>query len=381
MKVIKLANGAALCAAGALGCQIHLPVQAQSSVTLYGALDAYVARYSASESRQTALNSGFNPNNLGFSAREDLGGGAFSGMVLEMQPVIDTGTLGQGGKAFGRQSFVFLGSELGQVSLGRIHTPGRAFGIKYSATGWLSSDPGGILYIASGTGISPAMNTDTTGARLSNAVSYTTPTRGGFTGTVMHSTGEGQSYASGNAKVTTAAVSYLDGPLMLDLVVGTIYDIPGRQSGQTDIALGGRYDFTVGKVFATVVRRNGSVVAAPGATPPLVGSNDSDMIYAGGVQFPVGPHLYGLGASRMKVAEKHRGFYPANVSVPFATRLDDTTVLSVSYTYFLSKRTSLFVAYGTLKNDTQGNTSFSPGMRPVAGGRSSIAASGIRHSF
>lgn len=366
---------------GALASQIHPLAQAQSSVTIYGALDAYVARYSASGSRQTALNSGFNPNNLGFAAREDLGGGAFAGAVLEMQPVIDTGTLGQGGKAFGRQSFVFLGSDLGQMSLGRIHTPGRAFGIKYSATGWLSSDPGGILYIASGTGISPAMNVDTTGARLSNAISYTSPTFGGFTATVMHSAGEGQTYASGNAKVTTAALGYANGPLALDVVVGKIYDIPGRQVGQTDIALGGRYDFAVGKVFATVVRRNGSVITAPGAALPLGDSSGSDLIYAGGFQFPIGAHLIGLGASRMKVADKHRGFYPANVSVPFATRLDDTTVLSVSYTYFLSKRTSLFVAYGSLKNDAEGNTSFSPGMRPVAGGRSSIAASGIRHVF
>jgi hypothetical protein len=44
MKIIELANRATLCAVGALGCQIHLPAQAKSSVTIYGALDAYVAQ-------------------------------------------------------------------------------------------------------------------------------------------------------------------------------------------------------------------------------------------------------------------------------------------------------------------------------------------------
>src|SRR5688572_25982552 len=82
-------------------------VHSQSSVSLYGALDAYAAHQSGSGvASRKVVGSGLNPNALGFMGREDLGGGLFAGFVLEGQPALDTGTQGQGGKMFGRQSNV-----------------------------------------------------------------------------------------------------------------------------------------------------------------------------------------------------------------------------------------------------------------------------------
>ncbi|MBL8305687.1 MAG: porin, partial [Rubrivivax sp.] len=50
-------------------------------------------------------------------------------------------------------------------------------------------------------------------------------------------------------------------------------------------------------------------------------------------------------------------------------------------TYALSKRTQVFAAYGSLDNDAQGSASFTIDLRPTAGGKSTLIASGIRHSF
>ena len=379
---MKSRNLSRLYALSALFCIASTSAHAQPSVTIYGAIDVYVAQYNSSGTgNQTAVNSGFNPNNLGFAIREDLGGGASAGAVLEMQPVADSGSFGQGGKPFGRQSFVYLGGNWGQMSLGRIHTPGRTFGIRYSPTGWLSSDPGGNLYIAMGTGFSPAMNTDTTGARLSNAIAYTSPTIGGVSATVMHSVNEGQAYSTGSAKVTTGGIGWANGPINIDLVYGKIYDIPGFQVGQTDLALGGSYNFTFLKAYASIVRRSGSVVATAGAVTPIPGSSGADRVVAGGISIPFGADAIGLGVARMNVSAGHSGFFPANVSVPFATRLDNATVVSVAYTKNLSKRTQLFASYGLLKNDPLGNASFNLGMRPTTGGQSSIVAAGLRVNF
>ena len=132
-----------LVAAATLICSA-MGVHAQSSgVTLYGALDAWVGRFSASgASSQTVQNSGFNPNVLGFAGAEDLGNGMAAGFILESQPVLDTGTVAQGGKLFGRRSQVYLRSaSWGQLNFGRLHMPGRAFGIGHVLEDLEERDP------------------------------------------------------------------------------------------------------------------------------------------------------------------------------------------------------------------------------------------------
>jgi GBP family porin len=65
--------------------------------------------------------SGANQNNrLGFRIREDLGGGLAAVGTLENGFNITTGTLGQGGRMFGRQAFVGLSSkQYGTLTVGR----------------------------------------------------------------------------------------------------------------------------------------------------------------------------------------------------------------------------------------------------------------------
>jgi predicted porin len=356
--------------------------QAQSTVTIYGALDAYVAQQNASGSaNRKVLNSGFNPNSLGFTGTEDLGDGLKAGFRLEGQPVLDTGTYGQGGKPFGRQSLLFVSGGWGRVEIGRVHTAGRAFGVKYSATGWLTPDPMGNLELAMGAGISPAMNGDTVGSRLSNAISYASPTLGGFSFSALQSAAEGGLLSAGQAKVSIVGLGYGAGPFTADLVVSSIPALPGSQIKQLDYGLGATYDFGVAKVLAAVQAKKGFAVPTVGSLNAVAGSEATDRFFVIGAQLPMATGLLGVSVGKLKVAGAHRGLRAANISAPFASVMDDATAWSLAYTYFLSKRTSLFAAYGAVNNAALGTASLVPDLRPTAGGNSSVLAAGIRHSF
>lgn len=83
---------------------------AQSNVTMYGILDAAVEYYGNADAaghsvtRMPSLGGGMFPSRLGFRGTEDLGDGLKAVFVLENGLAPDSGTLGQGGRLFGRQA-------------------------------------------------------------------------------------------------------------------------------------------------------------------------------------------------------------------------------------------------------------------------------------
>lgn len=100
---------------------------AQSSVQIYGIMDTAVETLNnvgASKSNLTRMPtlSGSVPSRLGVRGREELGGELSAGFTLEMGIGSDSGLLNQGGRGFGRQSFVSLNGPWGTVSLGRQYT-------------------------------------------------------------------------------------------------------------------------------------------------------------------------------------------------------------------------------------------------------------------
>lgn len=370
-----------LAAAALATCAV---AQAQSTVTIYGTLDAYVAQQGGSGiSSRKVLNSGYNPNNLGFAGREDLGGGLAAGFTMEGQPSLDTGAMGQGGKMFGRQSNLWLDGAFGRITAGRIHLPGRGFSIKYTATGLLSSDPLGNMALAVGSMFGPLMNGDAIGGRVSNALMYQTPRGlGGFSLSVLQSAGEAGLFSAGNAKLTQVGLGYAAGPFSADFVYAKIPELAGSQIAQTDWAVGAMYSLGGGlRIMGSYFTHEGSSVATPGALTAIAGSKGTDKTWLVGTSYTTGPHTLGASYGSTKVAAVHRGRRAANMSAPFATLVDDMTGFSFSYTYALSKRTQLFAAYGSLDNDAQGSASFTVDLRPTAGGKSTLVASGIRHSF
>lgn len=95
---------------------------AQSSVTLYGLIDAGIT-YTNNQSGHSAwqMKSGtVNGSRWGLRGAEDLGGGLKAIFTLENGFNIANGTLGQSSRMFGRQAFVGLASDqYGAVTLGR----------------------------------------------------------------------------------------------------------------------------------------------------------------------------------------------------------------------------------------------------------------------
>jgi general bacterial porin, GBP family len=96
--------------------------QAQSSVTLYGLIDAgltYTNNQGGSHNFKETSGS-VNGSRWGLRGAEDLGGGLKAIFVLENGFNIGNGQLGQNSREFGRQAFVGLSSnQYGAVTLGR----------------------------------------------------------------------------------------------------------------------------------------------------------------------------------------------------------------------------------------------------------------------
>ena len=95
---------------------------AQSSVTLYGLIDAGITytNNQGGHSSWSETSGSVNGSRWGLRGNEDLGGGLKAIFVLENGFGINNGTLKQNGREFGRQAFVGLGhTQFGSVTLGR----------------------------------------------------------------------------------------------------------------------------------------------------------------------------------------------------------------------------------------------------------------------
>lgn len=116
----------ALAALAAVGA-----VSAESSVTLYGLVDTYLAARSTDTGKtngsltQSYLNSGgVNASRWGMRGTEELGGGLKANFQLESGFAADTGASNSTtATLFSRQSWVGLSGNFGAVKVGRIQTP------------------------------------------------------------------------------------------------------------------------------------------------------------------------------------------------------------------------------------------------------------------
>ena len=107
----------ALAALGTFAGAAH----AQSSVTLYGIVDAglaYANNVGGHHLYETSAGN-LQGDRWGLRGTEDLGGGLKALFVLENGFNAFSGKLGQGGDEFGRQAYVGVSSQFGTVTLGR----------------------------------------------------------------------------------------------------------------------------------------------------------------------------------------------------------------------------------------------------------------------
>ncbi|SDE45673.1 porin [Paraburkholderia lycopersici] len=179
---------------------------AQSSVTLYGLIDAGIAyTNNVGGSGRVALASGnISGSRFGLRGAEDLGGGLKAIFVLENGFSVNNGQLGQGGRMFGRQAYVGLSSNaFGTLTMGRQYDDVVDFVAPLSAT----SGPFGD------SGFAHPYDNDNLqhSVRFNNSVKYTSQNYAGFKFGGMYAFSNSNEFAVSRAY--SAAASYTYGPL------------------------------------------------------------------------------------------------------------------------------------------------------------------------
>ena len=172
---------------------------AQSSVTLYGVLDAGITYQSNVGGKSLwSMGSGIDQSRFGLRGSEDLGGGLKAIFTLESGFGIGNGKLGNNGGMFNRQAFVGLSSQYGTVTLGKQYDATQDYLAPLTATGsW------------GGTYFAHPLNNDrlsTNGdVALNNSIKYTSANYAGlqFGGTYSFSNntnfGNNRAYSAGAA--------------------------------------------------------------------------------------------------------------------------------------------------------------------------------------
>jgi predicted porin len=194
----------ALAALGAFAGAAH----AQSSVTLYGIIDAGFAYNNNSNGQKLyAMNSGnLQGSRWGLRGTEDLGGGLKAIFVLENGFNVFNGQLGQGGDMFGRQAYVGLSTaQFGTVTLGRQYDSvvdyTGAFEVGSQWASYFGAHPGDL----------DNMNNSN---RVNNAIKFTSANYAGFTFGGLYSLG-GQAGQFNRNQIWSVGLGYSQGPLQL----------------------------------------------------------------------------------------------------------------------------------------------------------------------
>jgi predicted porin len=177
---------------------------AQSSVTLYGKLDAGLGFVKTNTGNQYGLFAGgMFGDRWGFKGSEDLGGGLAAVFLLENGFSLANGQLKQGGREFGRQAFVGLTDQkYGSLLLGRQYDP------TVEMVQGLTADPTFGSSFATPGDIDNYDNS----VRISNSIKYVTPTYNGLSFEALYGFG-GVAGASGQGQVWSGAARYVAGPV------------------------------------------------------------------------------------------------------------------------------------------------------------------------
>jgi predicted porin len=327
---------------------------AQSSVTLFGIVDAAWGRVSAGGRSVTGVsNSGINSSRLGFRGVEDLGGGLRAGFWIEGQLTNDDGNAA--GQTWQRRSTVSLLGGFGEIRLGRDYTP------HFWNTTFF--DPFGT------NGVGSAMTPNLMGAantaanaslavRSNNSIGYFLPGGlGGLYGQVMLAFGEQPSNAANKDQNDYFGfrVGYAGGPLSAAFAYG-------KTDGAT--------------TAADLKYTNWAVSYDLGAVKPMfqwnqekAGSGTKVTGWLLGATAPMGQGEFRIAYSDYDVKNSS----------------NDWKKFALGYVYNLSKRSAMFASYARVSNSgaqnrSVANNGLSAGAA-AAGGNSTGFELGVRHVF
>lgn len=340
--------------------------QAQTSLTMYGLLDAgLVLERGCNVCNVTKLSSGVaSGSRLGFRGSEDLGNGTAAVFVLEAGIRADTGQSDQGAALFGRQSFVGLKGRFGALTLGRHDT------LEYLALTEVA-DP-----FKGGTAGSATNLVGYSAKRMDNTIEYATPDTHGFTAAAAYGFGEHAGNASAD-RAFGASVGYANGPLTLRVAHQNKSAAVAAQAGELATSAVARNTILAANVqlgAATAYAAwsvNKGAASSPfwnpdnpyGAAIPATASTDSRDILVG-VAVPFGATT--LLASYVRKNDRDA-----------ANR--DADQIAVGATYAVSRRTDFYAAYARIKN--RHGAAYTVGNASEAGAGSSALNIGMRHAF
>lgn len=323
---------------------------AQSSVTLFGVVDANVTHVRGEDSWSGMTSGGNSTSRLGFRGVEDLGNGLKAQFWLEGGLNVDVGDGNSGGAEgtgfeFKRRSTVSLLGNFGEVRLGRSTTAA------YDATS--RYDVFGTVGVGQSRQFADVI-------RISNMVSYYSNDFSGFKFGVNYGFGEVAGDTSGNSYVG-AGLTYDNGPLSLGLGYDRLNDRT-VQTLNTDMArwsLGGSYNFGVVKLLGAYTNVSNKIVAG--------GGKIKDQDYYLGLSAPVGA------AGEAKLAYNR-------YETKFNGDKAKADQFSLGYVHNMSKRTAVYGTYAYIKNkDGMAVTLGEGGLKD--GEKQHAVQVGIRHAF
>jgi predicted porin len=243
--------------------------QAQSTVTVYGILDVGVVNATnvgtPNGTSTAVLSSPMDTSRIGFTGREDLGGGSYSGFKLESQINPGDGTQGVSASTgatngtFSWGANVFLGNnDFGRVTLGRQDNLSfKAF--NYGDVNGGKNFGSSLVFYNDGSSFGGTATSKTgigtmTGTTfLSNAIRYDSPTYAGFGVSGLYvasgASGDGQFGNTAASQRYIGALTYNKGPWAGAVSFMNANDSTGAAQYQVT-TVGGNYTFEGGHKIA-----------------------------------------------------------------------------------------------------------------------------------
>ncbi|MEM5341994.1 porin [Paraburkholderia azotifigens] len=352
---------------------------AQSSVTLYGIIDAGISY--ANHSKNTAGGSDklfkyddgvAQGSRWGMRGTEDLGGGLKALFVLESGFNSGTGASGQGGALFGRQAYVGVAKDgIGSVTFGRQYSFSTDYlGGNYSTGG---------LTVAGNYAYHINDVDQLTSSRINNSVKFTSANFAGLTFGAMYgfsnqagafggapATGTAANPVAGSSRAYSFGVNYANGPIgvgaaytdirfpsqatpafsttIANVSTGTVRDL--RTFG-----LGGRYILGPATLYALWTNTH---------FEPITGASTTFNNFEGGAKYAFTPALTGgLGYTYSRLTGATTGHF---------------NQVDASVDYALSKRTDVYVL--GIYQDASGKTGTQPIQAQIGSATSYFNTSG-----
>ncbi|KGX30312.1 porin [Burkholderia pseudomallei] len=334
---------------------------AQSTVTLYGLVDGGILYTSKTRDPVSGKNggkqwafvdSGLSASQFGVAGVEDLGGGMTANFDLESGYSVATGGYNDSnGNQFGRQAWVSLKGDFGELKTGLQYSPFFMAIYESDARNFSQFGSGMVTYVN---------NVLATGIFNANAVSYNSPVIGGLRGSVMFALGgEPGNFQAG--RQYSASIDYQVGGI---LVIASIYEGNAGGSAATPISttqefegrtLGASYKFS--KLTAKVSFVNYKVAGA-----------FNNNIYSAGFDYQPLPQL-----------DINGGVW---ITTDRNQTKNNSLMAALGTQYFLSKATTLYLQAGAANNRGAMNTGLSiNGALNGASGTTFGTDFGIRHTF